>query len=75
MKIEPLRNEIYTLSELRKINELDGDKELIFALQVKEAVEWLKEEIRPPTNIHYNVNEERKRIFKLIDKAFEDVVK
>ncbi len=30
--------EVYTLEQLRKMNQLDGDKKLLFAKQVKEKI-------------------------------------
>ena len=42
MKPEPLKNEIYTLEQLRLMTEIDGNKELVFVYKLKEAVEWLE---------------------------------
>jgi len=38
--------DIYTLEELRKMNQLDGSKELVFLIQIKEDIERLKERIK-----------------------------
>ena len=37
-----MKSEIYKLSELRKMNQLDGNKELIFVNQLNKRIELLK---------------------------------
>ncbi len=71
MKPEPLKNEIYTLDQLRKMNKLDGNKQLVFVLQLKEAIQWLKENIV----FKDSIIEPRigKEIIKVIDEAFPDL--
>ena len=67
-----LKNEVYTLDEIRDMNQLDGDKKVVFLSQLQATVEGLKEEINKGnhTNSHdfISIN-----IIELIDKAFEDV--
>lgn len=74
MKPKPLKNEIYKLSQLREMNQLDGEKELVFVNQLKFAVELLKKELKIDDFHICNILQEG-FIHRKIDKAFEDVIK
>ena len=41
-----MTKEYYTLDQLRKMNQIDGDKQLIFVHQHEKIVKKLKEEIK-----------------------------
>ncbi len=46
VKMEPLKNEVYRLSQIRKMSMLDGSKELVFVPRIQAAIEWLLERTR-----------------------------
>ncbi len=72
MKAEPLKGEIYTLEQLRKMNQLDGNKELVFVPRLKSAVEWFRQEIEKEKKLPYLA---KRFISAKIKEAFPDVVK
>ena len=70
--MKPLKDEIYTLAQLRLMTQLDGDKKLVFVNQVEKRVAWLKNEIYKVRLICHPIS--NSELYELIDEAFVDVV-
>lgn len=66
-----MKIDIYKLEDLRKMNQLNGSKELCFINQIQNKVKWLKEEIYRIRKISHPIS--NNDLYKLIDKAFEDL--